>query len=66
MPQKLIEILGVHIQPKAHILPTYQILLEQGHLHGQMHEASWEFNMSNQSNSETPTIQVLHLTYSAI
>jgi len=31
-----------------------------------MHEASWEFDMRNQSNSETPTIQVLRLTYSTI
>ena len=30
-----------------------------------MHEASGEFDTRNQSYSETPTIQVLRLTYSA-
>ena len=65
-PKKLMEILGVHIRPKALIPPTYWLLLKQGYLHGQMHETSWEFNTRNQPNSETPIIQVLHLTYSAI
>ena len=59
------EILGVHIRLKAHVPPTYQLLLKQGHLHSQMYEASWEFNTRNQSNSEMPTIQMLCLTYSA-
>jgi len=60
------EILEVHIWPKAHVPPTYQLLFEQSHLHGQIYEVSGEFNTRNQSYSETSTIQVLHLTYSTI
>ena len=66
MPQKLIEILGVHIQPKAHVPPVYRLSLKQGHLHSQIYETSWEFDTRNQPNSETPIIQVLCLTYSTI
>ena len=60
------EISEVYIQSKTHISPTYQLLFEQGHLYGQMYEDTQEFDTRDQSYSETPPIQVLHTTNSAI
>ncbi len=60
------EISGVYIQSKTRISPTYRLLFKQGHLYSQMYEDTWEFNIRDQPYSETPPIQVLHTTDSAI
>ena len=60
------EVLGVHIQLKAHISPTHRLLFEQDHFHSQMYEASQEFNMRNQPNLEMSSIQMLCITNNTI
>ena len=54
------EILGIHIRLKTHVSSTHRLLFEQSHLHGQIHEDTQEFDMRDQTNSETTPIQILH------
>jgi len=54
------EVFGIHLQLKAYIPSTYQFLLEQSYLYGQMYETPQELISKYQPYPEMTSIQVLH------
>ena len=59
-------VFGIYLQQEAFLPPIYQLLLQQDNIHGQVHENPWKLIVHHYSDTETPSLQMLHPPYCSV